>query len=168
MTEDKKTDFASPEAGEYWAEMKQKHGDNIDIDAIKGTGKEGSITKGNVTKYIEAIEKAIIESAEEVPAADDAPVSDSDEDEVESTPVDAPAEAPEEAPVEEPEEAPEDEVEAPAEKAEGSKLVNLTANRLEIAGVLRLEANGCSIYTDKLKKDKAVQRAIDLGMIGVE
>lgn len=51
--ENKELNFASEQAGEYWAEMKAIYGDMINIDDVDGTGSDGAITKGNLTEYME-------------------------------------------------------------------------------------------------------------------
>lgn len=53
--ENKEIDFASPEAGELWAEIKSEFGEKVSIDDVKGTGKDGAITKGNVEAYFDGL-----------------------------------------------------------------------------------------------------------------
>lgn len=71
MTEENKTpDFASEQAGEFWAEMKAEYGDDVNVDDIEGTGKDGAITKSDVQGYIDSLE--FDDEADEIDIDDEA------------------------------------------------------------------------------------------------
>lgn len=48
--------FASEQAGEYWALVKAEKGDDVNIDDIEGTGKDGAIKKSDIDEYLETLE----------------------------------------------------------------------------------------------------------------
>lgn len=72
--ENKEIDFASPEAGELWAEIKSEFGEKVSIDDVKGTGKDGAITKGNVEAYFDGL--TVDNESGDTVEGDDAPNDD--------------------------------------------------------------------------------------------
>lgn len=74
--ENKEIDFASPEAGELWAEIKSEFGEKVSIDDVKGTGKDGAITKGNVEAYFDGL--TVDNEGGDAVEGDDAPNDDVD------------------------------------------------------------------------------------------
>ena len=63
-TENKEPDFASPEAGESWAQAKKEYGDALNIDDVKGTGKDGAIKASDVDAYVESLTGGDADKAE--------------------------------------------------------------------------------------------------------
>ena len=148
----KMPDFASDTAGELWAKVKNKHGDDINIHDIKGTGRDGGIKTGDIREYIAVMEaqKQPAQGAEEQPSTD--------------TP-DEPDTAPEE-PEAEKEKEQENDAKDTADNKSGKFLKNPSKNVYFIEGV-RIEPKGKVKYTADMKKSRAVKHAIKLGLLEV-
>ena len=168
MTEQNQTpDFASQEAGEAWAQAKADYGDELNIDDVKGTGKDGAITKANVVEYVESLTGGDDQDADDqgeadTEAAQGADVSGDDQDQDASDNGAGDAENDEQS---------QDDQEADAddeiEPIEGKTLVNLLPNKFEIEGV-KIAPKGKTPLTDDLATSKRVAHAIKIGVLGVE
>lgn len=179
-TGNKEPDFASPEAGESWAQAKKEYGDVLNIDDVKGTGKDGAIKASDVDAYVESLTGGDADKAEaEKKAQADADAkAKADADKKAQDDADAKAKADKEA---------KDKADAEAkaneksnadakptakdfkavEPIKGKALVNLTPNKFEIEGV-KIEPKGKVKMTDELAKSKRVAHGITIGVLGVE
>lgn len=146
MTKENKTpDFASEQAGEFWAEIKAEYGDKVSIEDVKGTGKDGAITKGDVEAYFDALTaNDEVDGDNGAQAQADAPQAD---EKVETDP--APESTKKVKPI------------------KGKTLRNLTDNNVEIDGV-RIEPKGEVKLDEALAVSKRVAHGIETGMFAVK
>lgn len=147
-TENKEPDFASPEAGESWAQAKKEYGDALNIDDVKGTGKDGAIKASDVDAYVEALTGGDADKAkadkEAKAKADEKAKADAQE-----TPKLTAKDFKEVKPI------------------KGKKLENLTGNPFEIEGT-KIAPNGNVELTDALAKSKRVAHGIEIGVLAVK
>jgi hypothetical protein len=150
MTENTKKivepDFASQEAGEYWAKVKKMHDEKVDIADVEGTGKDGAIKKSNIEDYLSILELEMDDTD-----------TDANDDEEGAKEVGQSESTDNEAAV----------VVEKVELIKGKKLINNTGNTFVIEGVT-IEPNGETELTKELAASKRVAYAIELGVLGTK